>query len=54
MEGSSLDHSAESGAYKCTKYGNFEVHVKGNSKAPCSKCGSNSNWVIETQTTHER
>ena len=53
MAGSSLDHTSESGAYKCTKCGNLEVHVKGDHKAPCSKCGSNCNWVMETQTTNE-
>ena len=51
MEGSSLKRSSESGTYKCTECGNFEVHVKGKLKAPCSKCGSSFNWVLEPQTT---
>ncbi len=53
MVGNTLDHLSESGAYKCIKCGNLEVHVKGHHKAPCSKCRSNSNWVMETQTTNE-
>lgn len=39
-----------SGIYKCTKCGNEETHVKGKSKAPCSKCESNSNWKLVRET----
>lgn len=49
--GKSLTASDPSGAYRCAKCGNKEVHVQGNSKAPCSTCGSNHNWVLVTQTT---
>lgn len=39
-----------SGIYKCTSCNNEETHVKGNSFAPCSQCGSNSSWKLVRET----
>ncbi len=41
-----MDINSPSGIYKCKACGNEETHVEGEAVAPCSKCGSNSNWKI--------
>lgn len=46
---SSLNDSSVSGIYTCS-CGNLETHIKGKSKAPCSKCGKNNSWTLIIRT----
>ena len=52
MAGSKLLSTAGSGVYRCTACDTLSVHIKSNSKGPCSECGSNSNWVVKNLTAN--
>lgn len=48
---SSLNENSVSGIYTCS-CGNLETHIKGKSKAPCSRilCGKNNSWTLIVKT----
>lgn len=50
MDGKVITPKDSSGAYKCSKCGNREIHMQGKPKAPCSNCESDSHWVLIRQS----